>query len=86
MTINELISKLEELREQFGGEETGGEIEVRLMSQPNWPFEWTIDGVTCNHFFCEEDVEDEELDEPIAYICEGRQLGYGARSAWDNMI
>ncbi len=93
MTLNELIAKLEEIKEQFGD---NGEMEVRLMSQPNWPFEWTIRGVTCNHFFPNEEDEYEPEDgedlpepeevEPIIYVCEGTQLGYGNRDAWDNLI
>ncbi|NLS96669.1 MAG: hypothetical protein GXX96_31420 [Planctomycetaceae bacterium] len=40
MTVDELISRLEEYRDQLGGDS-----EVRLMTQQNWPFENRIFGL-----------------------------------------
>ena len=40
MTIDELIQRLEDYRDEIGGD-----AEVRLMTQQNWPFENTIFGL-----------------------------------------
>lgn len=40
MTINELIERLEDYRDELGGD-----AEVRLMTQSNWPFENDIFGL-----------------------------------------
>ena len=39
MTIDELIERLEDYRDELGGD-----AEVRLMTQSNWPFENDIFG------------------------------------------
>ena len=93
MTLNALIERLEELRDEM---EAGGDAEVRLMTQYNWPFENSIDGVASGEDLCDaadgEDEDgclpsDEEKEEAaakraIVYICEGQQLCYGNREAW----
>jgi len=85
MTIDELIARLEEYRDEIGGE-----AEVRLMTQQNWPFENSIyglaSGAEINDF--DEDDEDEGDDDDatedaVLYIVEGQQLGYGTKRAWD---
>ena len=73
MNLNELIERLEEYREQLGGE-----VEVRLMTQPNYPFENSVKGVCSTE---EMDVEDEFVS--IVYIVESNQIGYGTKLAWD---
>jgi hypothetical protein len=40
MTLNEIIERLEEYRDDLGGD-----CEVRLMTQQNWPFENAIIGL-----------------------------------------
>ncbi len=40
MTIDELIARLEDYRDEIGGD-----AEVRLMTQQNWPFENSIYGL-----------------------------------------
>lgn len=40
MTINEMVERFEEYRDLLGGE-----TEVRLMTQANWPFEYSIAGL-----------------------------------------
>jgi hypothetical protein len=85
MTIDQLIERLEEYRDEIGGD-----AEVRLMTQQNWPFENSIyglaSGAEINDF--DEDDEDEGDDDDasedvVLYIVEGQQLGYGTKRAWD---
>ena len=81
-TLGELIEALEELRS-----EVGDNAEVRLVTQPNWPLEYTIHGVTTGAAInqSEEDEGDDEdvTEDNVVYICEGTQLGYGSKRAWD---
>ena len=84
MTINDLIDRLEEYRDALGGD-----TEVRLMTQSNWPFENTIfglaSGTEINESGDEEDPDDDGDvdDDAVVYIVEGSQLGYGTKRAWD---
>ena len=81
MTIEELIERLEDCRSWIGRD-----AEVRLMTQQNWPFENTIFGLASgeeiNNDPDEEDDDDVEADQ-VLYICEGQQLGYGSKRAWE---
>lgn len=72
MTVRELIEILEDFEEAHG-EDT----EVRLLTQPNWPLEYEIDSVKISA------EEDEELGEPILFLLEGKQIGYGM-NLWDS--
>ena len=81
MTIDELIERLEAYRDEIGGD-----AEVRLMIQSNWPFECDIFGLASGEEINEAadengppDDGDAEADR-VLYVCEGTQLGYG-RSA-----
>lgn len=80
MTIDELIERLEEYREDLGGD-----TEVRLMTQQNWPFENTVAGLASGAEINErEDGDDEDVDEDrVVFIVEGQQLGYGSKRAWN---
>ena len=84
MTLNELIERLEECRDEFNGD-----VEVRLMTQANWPFENTIHGVTTGKAINDEDGEEDPDDDgdvdddDVVYIVEGSQLGYGTKRAWN---
>ena len=86
MTIDELIERLEEYRDDLGGE-----AEVRLMTQANWPFENGIvglaSGAEINAAAEEEDddpEDDSEVDDDdVLYIVEGQQICYGTKRAWD---
>lgn len=83
MTLGELIERLEELRD-----DVGDDAEVRLMTQPNWPFENSIRGLTTAEEIArsdeDEDGDDEvEVDENVVYIVEGGQIGYGSKNAWN---
>jgi hypothetical protein len=83
MTVSELIERLEEYRLIHGDD-----CEVRLQTQENWPFENDINGLcsadelaaSCGD--CDEDDQAEEI-EPVVYLVEGSQLGYGTKAAWE---
>ena len=82
MTIHELIERLEEYRDSLGGD-----AEVRLMTQSNYPFENALLGVVSgeeindcdDEDLCDEDVEDDD----VLYLVEGDQLCYGSKRAWE---
>ena len=85
MTINELISTLEDYRDEIGGD-----AEVRLMTQQNWPFENSIHGLVSGNQINEatnegddDEYEGDVEDDGVLYIVEGRQLGYGTKLAWE---
>lgn len=81
MTIDELIERLEEYRDELGGQS-----EVRLMTQQNWPFENRIAGLASGEEINDRDEgeDDEDVDtDQVVYIVEGGQLGYGSKRAWD---
>lgn len=65
-TIRELIETLQEL-----ADELGDDCEVRLATQPNWPFEHSIGEL----------VAATGEDGAVVYIGEGQQLGYLPRAA-----
>lgn len=79
MTVGELIAQLEAYDE---------DQEVRIMSQPSWPFEYSIAGVVAG-----DEIESEDRDgnsrgfyqeeaEATVFLTEGTQLGYGTKWAW----
>ena len=85
MTIDELIARLEDYRDEIGGD-----AEVRLMTQQNWPFESTICGLASGAEINDFDEDDEDgdddddaTDDSVLYVVEGQQLGYGTKRAWD---
>ena len=80
-TIDEMIERLEEYREQLGGE-----AEVRLMTQQHWPFENSIHGLASGEEINDQDDEDDDqdvADDAIVYIVEGGQICYGSKRAWE---
>ena len=86
MTLDTLIEILNDYREEFGGD-----AEVRLMTQQNWPFENRICGVTSGRDMNEADDEDADADDDDqdvaedhkVYIVEGGQICYGSKRAWE---
>ena len=86
MNLDTLIEILNDYCEEFGGD-----AEVRLMTQQNWPFENRICGVTSGRDMNEADDDDEGdddqdvADENIVYIVEGGQICYGSKRAWENL-
>jgi hypothetical protein len=85
MTIDELIARLEDYRDEIGGD-----AEVRLMTQQNWPFENSIYGLASGAEINDYDEDDEDggddddaSEDAVLFIVEGQQLGYGTKRAWD---
>ena len=68
MTVRELIEALSDM---------DPDAEVRMMEQPDWPFEYSIRNVVKRG-----DIEDGECRNDVLLI-EGRQLKYGNREAWN---
>ena len=80
MTLNEMIERLEEYRDELGGD-----CEVRLMTQQNWPFENAITGLASGAEINESDDDDDACveEDAVVYIVEGSQLKYGSKRAWE---
>jgi len=85
MTIDELIARLEDYRDEIGGD-----AEVRLMTQQNWPFENSIYGLASGAEINDFDEDDEDggddddaSEDAVLFIVEGQQLGYGTKRAWE---
>jgi hypothetical protein len=84
MNLDTLIEILNDYREELGGD-----AEVRLMTQQNWPFENRICGVTSGQEMNDTNDDDEAdddqdvADENIVYIVEGGQICYGSKRAWE---
>ncbi len=80
MTIDELIQRLEDYRDELGGD-----AEVRLMTQQNWPFENEIVGLASGEEINEpDDGEDDDVEEDsVVFIVEGQQRCYGTKRAWE---
>ena len=88
MTLSDLIERLEELRSELGDD-----VEVRLMTQQNYPFENVLAGATCLRDIREREEAESDDENPerfdaegdpaeVVYLLEGRQLGYGTQTAW----
>jgi hypothetical protein len=71
------VEELRELLEQFDDE-----TEVRIASQPNYPFEYSIAGAVDGRDIYFEGADGERN---VLYLLEGRQLGYFRKDVW-NMI
>ena len=86
MTIDELIARLEDYRDEIGGD-----AQVRLMTQQNWPFENSIYGLASGaeiNDYDEDDQDDDDdsddaAEDSVLFIVEGQQLGYGTKRAWE---
>jgi hypothetical protein len=58
------------------------------MSQPNWPFEYSIRGVIQREDF--DDEYDDTVHECLGtspddvFLLEGTQIRYGSKRAWNN--
>jgi hypothetical protein len=75
MNVSQLISILSEC---------DPDAQVFTLQQPNWPFEYSIAGVTVREEFS--NLDEGELPAGCAtsdvFLVEGSQLRYGSRDAW----
>ena len=78
MTIDELIGRLEDYRDDLGGD-----VEVRLMTQQNWPFENEIIGLASGEEINDCDEDEAVDDDRVVFIVEGEQRCYGSKRAWE---
>ena len=76
------VRELREMLEMFDDE-----AEVRIMSQPSWPFEYSINNVIARGDF--EDIENSEDESQRSdkkdgdvFIIEGNQICYGNKNAF----
>jgi len=78
MTVAELIEMLEELQPNK---------EVRIASQPSWPFEYDVKGIIDGNELLERDEDTNEIIESefseYVYLVEGEQFGYFTNKAWE---
>ena len=76
MTVGELKEMLEGLDD---------EAEVRIMSQENWPFEYSIRSLKVREDFeqpDEDEVPNDEKNPNDVFLVEGSQLCYGNKDAF----
>jgi hypothetical protein len=87
MKLRALIELLEEISDDGANDDA----DVRIMSQPHWPFEYSIAGaIQRQDFECELGEPEEACLNPgdsrsDVFLVEGAQLGYGDKRAWDNV-
>lgn len=72
------VGQLKELLEGYEDE-----AEVRLMTQSNYPFEYSIRGVASTREMNDLEGEETDPDGDVVYVVEGGQLGYGRKAAWE---
>jgi hypothetical protein len=59
------------------------DADVRIMSQPNYPFEHVLAGVAVRSDFSDPDADATPRGASRdVFLLEGAQLGYGCRAAW----
>lgn len=61
-----------------------GDVELRLMTQPNYPLESEVNGLTLRSRFDSDAIE--QGKEEKLYLLEGGQIGYGRRAAWNSTL
>ena len=69
MTVGELKQLLEDIDDN---------ITVQLQTQPNYPLKSSVHNLSLRSEI-EDDVDDKD---DVLYICEGSQIGYGDKDAW----
>lgn len=70
------------------------EANVLMVTQPSWPFEWSIAGVAVRDPYGDEEFEpgvnlQPWYDEPAGndvFLLEGSQLRYGSGDPWNQKI
>ena len=79
MTVDDLIERLEAYRDELGGD-----AEVRLATQQNYPLEANLRGVCSASEIIDSCDEDEQaVNEAVVYLVEGSQVGYGSKVCWE---
>jgi hypothetical protein len=79
MQVKELIEYLQDFDQ---------EAEVRIMSQPSWPFEYSVSGIAAREDF--EDIDEgeqpqrREKNQSDVFLIEGSQICYGNKDAWSS--
>lgn len=73
MTLNELIERLEEIRE-----EVSGDTRIRGAFQPNYPLIAEVEALTT--------YLSEDADETGIYIALGDGRDYGSRDMWNDEV
>ena len=73
MTVGELIKLLQEYTP---------ERPVELITQPNYPMRYEVEGVADGNDLDDEDHEDHE---DKVYLVEGDWIGYGNEEAWNRV-
>jgi hypothetical protein len=87
MKLSALIEELQAIQDSMGDNK---DPEVRLMTQPGWPFEFSIEKAIQRSDICEDDDDEDvcydgnhtEEDGNIVYLLEGSQICYGTKKAW----
>lgn len=80
MKVYQLIEKLQRY---------DSDADVYIGSQPNWPFECSVAGLTSRSEFTEEDPELMAYDDADdgrpndVLLCEGRQVRYGSKGMFN---
>lgn len=82
MKVSELIALLEDCNP---------EAEVVLMTQPNYPLEHELGGVTTRgDLFGDDDLEEDialaSQDPDTVILVEGASRGYGQQEAWETAV
>lgn len=71
MTLDEMIERLEEIRE-----EVGGSVAIRGAFQPNYPLVTGVDAITT--------YVSDDSDKAGVYIALGDGRNYGSSDMWDD--
>jgi hypothetical protein len=67
--------------------------DIRIMSQPNYPFEYDVEGIWQNEnddtddaFVISDDGDEDNPGPKPVFIVEGHQRGYGTKRAWQEVV
>jgi hypothetical protein len=81
MNIDNLIEMLEEKKQELGT----GDVEVRLMTQASWPFEYTVRSIVTTKELIQQEVY-AEADEDEGTIFEGGDLDAAVQKKYDAAV
>ena len=79
MTINDLIQRLEDYRDDYGED-----AEVRLVTDQGEPIEFEIHNVVSGEEInaCEGEQDQDAESDDVIYVVGGEILGLGSKRAW----